>query len=146
APGLPGTTAGGMVGVPGVNGLAGASGLAGAGLSGPSSLVTFDPNDGGSPYLVAASTVGAAESAVPDGWPVRTGYVFLGWRTAPTGGTPPVGTDAASGQQFYAQWQLAPAAPSGPSLAATGVDQGGALAAAVLALLLGAALVTVAAS
>jgi uncharacterized repeat protein (TIGR02543 family)/LPXTG-motif cell wall-anchored protein len=108
--------------------------------------VTFNPNGGaGVGYVVLAATVGNAQNAVPSDWPERTGYTFSGWRTAPSGGSAPVSADPASGQQFYAQWQLVPAAdPTVPAaLANTGAEFTGALAAGVLAVLLGGGLMLV---
>jgi uncharacterized repeat protein (TIGR02543 family)/LPXTG-motif cell wall-anchored protein len=109
--------------------------------------VTFNPNGGaGVGYVVLAATVGNAQNAVPSDWPERTGYTFSGWRTAPSGGSAPVGADPASGQQFYAQWQLVPAADPSTvpaALANTGAEFTGALAAGVLAVLLGGGLMLV---
>lgn len=129
-------------GTGGTGGAGGSGGAAGSGRAGMSvSGVIFDPDDGGATadFVVRAATVGDALGAVPGSWPERTGYTFLGWQTVP-GGAGPVGSDAASGQRFAAQWEaiVTQGPGAGPALADTGADITGPVAAGLLVVLLGA--------
>ena len=93
-------------------------------------VVSFDPTGGGA---VAGQTIPLGDGATPPPPPSRLGFAFLGWFTAPTGGTQWDFADAVmSDTTLYARWA---AQGSGGGLAGTGADaaRGSLLAIALLA-------------
>ena len=66
--------------------------------------VWFDANGGSVSTTYFSRTYGAALGTLP--MPTRTGYTFLGWYTAYSGGGRVYGSDAVTGDAtYYAQWQ-----------------------------------------
>lgn len=75
-------------------------------------VVSFDGNGGVVPYGTVLTNAGGVLGTLPT--PVRVGYVFDGWYTAPTGGTPaphvsnimgfPIGYVFSDNTTLYAHW------------------------------------------